>query len=73
VANSERSRIVWRRSGACANGDCVEVAIVGQSILVRDSKDPAGPILSLTHSQWTAFLVGVRSRTFDRAKPLKGT
>ena len=65
MAESGRSSIEWRKSESSVNGDCVEVAFVGQSVLVRNSKDPAGPVLSFTHSEWTAFLVGARSGTFD--------
>jgi hypothetical protein len=53
------SQYEWRkplRSGA--QGDnCVEVAtnVVGV-VAVRDSKDPAGPVLAVTPAQWRAFL-----------------
>ncbi|MDI9831954.1 DUF397 domain-containing protein [Streptomyces sp. KAU_LT] len=36
--------------------DCVEVAPTPDHILVRDSKDPDGPRLTLTPTTWTAFL-----------------
>ncbi|MCQ0024344.1 DUF397 domain-containing protein [Streptomyces somaliensis DSM 40738] len=36
--------------------DCVEVATVPDRILVRDSKNPAGPRLALTPATWAAFL-----------------
>ncbi|MFA3876474.1 DUF397 domain-containing protein [Streptomyces sp. MMCC 100] len=37
--------------------DCVEVATPDEShVLVRDSKNPTGPRLSLTPATWTAFL-----------------
>jgi Domain of unknown function (DUF397) len=65
MAESGRSSIEWRKSESSVSGDCVEVAFVGQSVLVRNSKDPAGPVLSFTHSEWTAFLAGARSGTFD--------
>lgn len=65
MAESGRSSIRWRKSEASAATDCVEVAFVGQSVLVRNSKDPAGPVLSFTHSEWTAFLTGARNGTFD--------
>jgi hypothetical protein len=36
--------------------DCVEVAPTAAHILVRDSKNPAGPRLALAAATWTAFL-----------------
>jgi hypothetical protein len=36
--------------------DCVEVATASAHILVRDSKNPDGPRLTLAPTAWTAFL-----------------
>ena len=65
MAEPGRSSIEWRKSELCGSGDCVEVAFAGQSVLVRNSRDPAGSVLSFTHSEWTAFLAGARNGTFD--------
>ncbi|MBT3149772.1 DUF397 domain-containing protein [Streptomyces sp. CHD11] len=35
---------------------CVEVSTAPARILVRDSKNPNGPRLTLTPTTWTAFL-----------------
>jgi hypothetical protein len=40
-------------SGSSTN--CVEVAAAG-TVLVRDSKDPGGPVLTLTAAQWRSFI-----------------
>jgi Domain of unknown function (DUF397) len=50
-------------SGA-ANPNCVEVAFVVAEVVVRDSKDPAGPTLTFTPEEWAAFLVGVNQGEF---------
>jgi hypothetical protein len=34
-------------------------------VAVRDSKDPAGPVLTFTAPEWSAFLAGVRDGEFD--------
>jgi hypothetical protein len=66
VADSGPLSIVWRKSKASgAAGNCVEVALVGKSVLIRHSRKPAGPILSFSLSEWTAFLTGVRQGEFD--------
>jgi len=47
------------------NGTCVEVGHDGDAVLVRDSKDPDGPVLRFTPAEWTAFLAGARDGEFD--------
>jgi hypothetical protein len=32
---------------------------------VRDSKDPAGPALTFSAAEWSAFSAGVRAGEFD--------
>lgn len=49
----------WRKSSG--SGECVELAKVGA---VRDSKNPDGPILTV--SDLPAFVQAVRSGRFDR-------
>jgi Domain of unknown function (DUF397) len=65
MAESGRNSIEWRKSEASAAVDCVEVAFVDKAVLVRNSRDRAGPVLSFTHSEWSAFLTGARNGTFD--------
>ena len=54
----DSSKHVWRRSSRSgASGACVEVAsIEGVLAMVRDSKDPAGPVLSFPAAAWLSFL-----------------
>jgi len=52
------SSLNWRKpSRSGANGDnCVEVATDGDRVLVRDSKQPHGPVLAVTAAEWRTFL-----------------
>ena len=51
----------WRTASAStANGDCVEVAITPGTVLVRDSKDPDGPRLTVSAQAWRAVLASIR-------------
>ncbi|MFY1597351.1 DUF397 domain-containing protein [Micromonospora sp. WMMD737] len=59
------SRATWRKSTRTQqSGQCVEVARVGESVGVRDSKDPTGPVLVFTPGQFAAFLEGAAEGEF---------
>ncbi|GAA0914550.1 DUF397 domain-containing protein [Nonomuraea longicatena] len=70
----------WRKSRRSGSngGDCVEVAVLTEPeetlthkseedllFVLRDSKDPQGPRLFFTSSEWDAFLLGVKDGEFD--------
>jgi hypothetical protein len=45
---------MWRKSTRSTNngGNCVEIASLPGIVAVRDSKNPAGPTLTLTPGAW---------------------
>ena len=47
----------WRKStySGSEGGACVEVAAHPAAVHVRDSKNPDGPMLTLTPATWAAF------------------
>ena len=53
----------WRKPRRSVNnGACVEVAdLPGGLVGVRDSKNPSGPVLSFSTSEWRRFLADVKS------------
>jgi Domain of unknown function (DUF397) len=66
LSDAERGALFWlkaQRSGA--NGQCVEIASTASKIAVRDSKDPDGPILVYTPTEFSAFVEGARNGEFD--------
>jgi hypothetical protein len=62
----DQARVEWRKSTFSTTNGCVEVAVVGDRIAVRDSKQQGrGPVLEFTAAEWDAFLGGVRGGEFD--------
>ena len=60
------SRADWRKASYSSNngGACVEVARnLPGLVAVRDSKDPSGPALVLSASQWADFLTRISTAT----------
>jgi len=56
-ANSNCVEIAWRKSSfSTANSECVEVAHTAEMVATRDSKNPAGPRLTLPPATWAAFV-----------------
>ncbi|MFQ6325689.1 DUF397 domain-containing protein [Nocardia sp. CWNU-33] len=58
----------WFKSSYSGSmGDCIEVAwLPGGTVGVRDSKNPTGPALVFTPSEWDAFTAGVTDGEFNR-------
>jgi len=55
--------ISWKKSSySAANGNCVEVAHLGDGYIgVRDSKNAARPALGFTPAGWRTFTSAVKS------------
>ncbi|MEU3455982.1 DUF397 domain-containing protein [Micromonospora sp. NPDC006766] len=55
-------RLVWRKSSRSDNngGACVEVTVLDESILIRDSKDRSGPTLRFDGRAWSIFLAEMK-------------
>jgi hypothetical protein len=51
----------WRKSSYSGDngGECVEVA-TAEAVLVRDTTDRHGPVLTLTADAWQAFITAIR-------------
>lgn len=57
--------IAWRKATASGTGNCVEVARMSDSVLLRDSKKPEGAILAFSIGEWNAFIAGIRNGELD--------
>lgn len=61
---SDQSVLLWRTSSYsdATGGECVEVAAAKDGVMVRDSKDPDGPVLALTTVAISDLLNRVRGQ-----------
>jgi len=57
------ARAAWRKSThSSQDGNCVEIATSLPGIIaIRDSKNPDGPVLTVTNLGWTAFIEGIKA------------
>jgi hypothetical protein len=60
-STDEHGPAQWRKSSASQNDDCVECMVDQDVVLVRDSKNSAGPMLAVTRADWSSFLARVRN------------
>ncbi len=64
LLNPSQDGLEWQRGSRCANGACVEVAQLGNIIMVRNSSEP-GIVLRIPVGEWQEFVSGVRASRFD--------
>ena len=60
---------VWRKSSRSTQGTsetCVELADLGATVGVRDSKDPRGPHLSVTLAVFSGLVDQIKAGQLDR-------
>ncbi len=70
----------WHKASHSSDGsNCVEVTVTYDTAdaghkagaeklyLMRDSKNPDGPVLKFTQAEWDAFILGVKDGEFDIA------
>lgn len=58
-----RGDLEWRKSSysEMSDNDCVEIRFDGPAVLIRDSKDPAGPVLRVSAEAWSTFIDALRA------------
>nr|WP_281181873.1 DUF397 domain-containing protein [Nocardia vaccinii] len=59
----------WFKSSRSGGGkDCVEAAFLNGGLVgVRDSKNPTGPALVFTPSEWDSFTTSIQGGGFDQS------
>lgn len=60
--------VTWRKSSYSGSngGACVEVAALpGNSLAVRDSKNPDGRVLTFSRAEWRTFTTALKTGALD--------
>jgi hypothetical protein len=57
---------MWQRVTTCEGGACVEVATTGDAIMIRSSRNPDVPPVTLARDEWMEFLAEAKRGTLDR-------
>jgi hypothetical protein len=66
LTSTEVNGLQWRKARrSVGNGACVEVVLVKEQILIRDSQDLNGPIIRYPISSWRGFLGDIRKGRFN--------
>ena len=67
LTHVDLAQVTWKKSSRSGGngGNCVEVgANLPGVVVVRDSKNPAGPLVVCTSDEWRSFVVGVKHHGF---------
>jgi predicted secreted Zn-dependent protease len=59
-----RRSLTWRRSSECTDSSCVEVAMDGELVFLRNSTRSEGVALRFTREEWEVFVAGIRRGEF---------
>jgi hypothetical protein len=54
----------WVRSSFCAEQTCVEVSLIGDTVVMRDGKNPDKPHVNFTRAEWNAFRADIVKGAF---------
>jgi Domain of unknown function (DUF397) len=63
--HDDQPALVWRKSTLSNSGGCLEVAFAKGLVLLRDSKQADGAVVSIPLTAWTAFLARLRDSVAD--------
>jgi hypothetical protein len=58
------SSLTWQKSSLCQNGECVEIAAHGSSVLMRNTSRPKD-LAHFTATEFRLFLEAAKSGEFD--------
>lgn len=64
MGDEPAGELTWCAGKQCEGGACVEIAALGEIVLMRSSIAP-DPTLLMTRSEWREFLAAAKEGLFD--------
>ena len=61
----ELDELPWKKASYCNGGECIQVAITNGRVILGDSKNPSGPIILASYSQWNSLVGKIKRGDFD--------
>jgi predicted secreted Zn-dependent protease len=61
----DHKSLIWHTALNCDGGTCVQVAADQNAILIRNSRQPDGPLVEYTPEEWHEFVSGIKKGDFD--------
>jgi Domain of unknown function (DUF397) len=65
VVGTPADEATWRTAGRCEGGQCLEIGTLGEFVIVRNSADPGQACVTMSRTEWRAFVAGVKNGEFD--------
>ncbi|WP_305784285.1 DUF397 domain-containing protein [Symbioplanes lichenis] len=56
----------WVKSSYCSDSACVEVALDGDTVAVRDGKNREGAVLRVSKPEWQGFVAKILAGDYPR-------
>jgi hypothetical protein len=56
---------VWQCGRLCDGGACIEIARLGDAIVMRSFINPDGASLTVSRDEWRRFVAGIKAGVFD--------
>jgi Domain of unknown function (DUF397) len=60
VSDDDQANLAWRKSSACWDANCVEVAANTGNVLIRSTRDAENTTLIITPQGWAIFIAQMR-------------
>ncbi|MEN3536079.1 DUF397 domain-containing protein [Microbispora sp. ZYX-F-249] len=55
------NELEWRSASRCGGGNCVQVALIGDRVALRDSKHPDHGMIVCSRQEWRDFVAAIKA------------
>jgi Domain of unknown function (DUF397) len=65
MADGSAGEPIWYHDRRCESGACVEIALDGDTVLLRSSKNQRATPVALSRDEWREFLAAAKDGIYD--------